>query len=370
MAEVVLRDVCKNFDGHTAVDQMNLHVRDGEFFVILGPSGAGKTTTLKMIAGVEDVSRGEILIDDRPVNHLAPEHRNVAMVFESYALYSHLSVFENIAFPLRAPAQKPADTVDIEAKVRRVAALLRIDMLLDRHPSQLSGGQRQRVALGRALVREPDVFLLDEPLSHLDAKIRHQMRGEFKTLREKMGSTIIYVTHDYDEALALGDRVAILHRGCIQCVDKPDQLYRRPPTVLVARLLGDPAMNFFDGLIAHGGRLHLQNNGGTRTYVPREHHAEVRLREFVNNRVTVGIRPQYLNVESRPSGDFHLAGNVFAREILGDEVVLIIAAGQQHIKAMVKPSLPFGPNDKVYITWNPTDMHIFLTDTGKRLPDS
>ena len=248
MADIVLEHVRKCYGDHEVIHDLSLEIRDREFFVILGESGAGKTTTLKMIAGVEPVTSGAILFNGQPIQNLTPEERDCAMVFETYALYPHLSVYENIAFPLRAPGRRmPEDQID--QAVLSVARILGIDAFLDRRPAALSGGQRQRVALGRALVRQPAVFLMDEPLSHLDARLRNEMRTEIKAMRESFGTTIVYVTHDYSEALALGDRIAILHQGRIEQVGTPSQVFRRPLNRLVAESLGDPPMNFLTGTI-------------------------------------------------------------------------------------------------------------------------
>lgn len=243
MAEIVLDHVNKSYpDGHTAVRDLNLTIADGEFLILVGPSGCGKTTTLNMIAGLEDISSGELRIAGERVNEKAPKDRDIAMVFQSYALYPHMTVRQNIAFPLTLAKMRKAD---IAQKVSETAKILDLTNLLDRKPSQLSGGQRQRVAMGRAIVRHPKAFLMDEPLSNLDAKLRVQMRGEIAQLQRRLGTTTVYVTHDQTEAMTLGDRVVVMYGGIAQQIGTPEELYERPANLFVAGFIGSPAMNFF-----------------------------------------------------------------------------------------------------------------------------
>jgi multiple sugar transport system ATP-binding protein len=243
MAEIVLENVNKSYaDGAAAVKDLNLTIADGEFLILVGPSGCGKTTTLNMIAGLEDISSGELRIDGQRMNEKAPKDRDIAMVFQSYALYPHMTVRQNIAFPLTLAKMKKAE---IAQKVEETAKTLDLTELLDRKPSQLSGGQRQRVAMGRAIVRHPKAFLMDEPLSNLDAKLRVQMRGEIARLQRRLGTTTVYVTHDQTEAMTLGDRVVVMHGGVAQQIGTPDELYERPANLFVAGFIGSPAMNFF-----------------------------------------------------------------------------------------------------------------------------
>ncbi|MGB9227837.1 ABC transporter ATP-binding protein, partial [Mycobacterium sp.] len=243
MAEIVLEHVNKSYpDGHTAVQDLTITIADGEFLILVGPSGCGKTTTLNMIAGLEDISGGELRIGGERVNEKAPKDRDIAMVFQSYALYPHMTVRQNIAFPLTL-AKMPK--TEIAQKVSETARILDLAELLDRKPSQLSGGQRQRVAMGRAIVRNPKAFLMDEPLSNLDAKLRVQMRGEIARLQKRLGTTTVYVTHDQTEAMTLGDRVVVMHGGIAQQIGTPEELYERPANLFVAGFIGSPAMNFF-----------------------------------------------------------------------------------------------------------------------------
>jgi ABC-type sugar transport system ATPase subunit len=240
MAEITFEHITKQFDENKAVDDLNIDVADGEFLVLVGPSGCGKTTALRMLAGLEDISSGRILIGDRVVNNVSPGSRNVAMVFQSYALYPHMTVFDNLAFSLK---NFGVEKEEIKRRVTEAAKILELDTMLERKPKQLSGGQRQRVALGRAIVREPEAFLMDEPLSNLDAALRVQTRGEILKLQRRLGTTTIYVTHDQVEAMTMGDRIAVMSKGVLQQIGTPEQLYTKPANVFVARFIGSPAMN-------------------------------------------------------------------------------------------------------------------------------
>jgi multiple sugar transport system ATP-binding protein len=287
MAEIVLSHLHKSYaNGATAVKDLNLTIGDGEFLILVGPSGCGKTTTLNMIAGLEDISSGELRIDGERMNEKAPKDRDIAMVFQSYALYPHMTVRQNIAFPLTLAKMKKAD---IAQKVAETAKILDLTDLLDRKPSQLSGGQRQRVAMGRAIVRHPKAFLMDEPLSNLDAKLRVQMRGEIARLQRRLGATTVYVTHDQTEAMTLGDRVVVMHGGVAQQIGTPEELYERPANLFVAGFIGSPAMNFFSAtLTAMGLRLPF-GEVTLETEVPDalEQHAKPA-------NVIVGVRPEHL----------------------------------------------------------------------------
>lgn len=287
MAEIVLEHVNKTYaDGAIAVQDLNVTIADGEFLILVGPSGCGKTTTLNMIAGLEDISSGELRIDGERVNEKAPKDRDIAMVFQSYALYPHMTVRQNIAFPLTlAKMKKP----DIAQKVSETAKILDLTELLDRKPSQLSGGQRQRVAMGRAIVRHPKAFLMDEPLSNLDAKLRVQMRGEIARLQRKLGTTTVYVTHDQTEAMTLGDRVVVMHGGVAQQIGTPDELYERPANLFVAGFIGSPAMNFFPATLTPTG---LTLPFGEVMLAPEV--LEVIAAHPAPDNVIVGVRPEHL----------------------------------------------------------------------------
>jgi multiple sugar transport system ATP-binding protein len=287
MAEIVLENVNKNYaDGAAAVRDLNITIADGEFLILVGPSGCGKTTTLNMIAGLEDISSGELRIDGVRMNEKAPKDRDIAMVFQSYALYPHMTVRQNIAFPLTLAKMKKAE---IAQKVEETAKTLDLTELLDRKPSQLSGGQRQRVAMGRAIVRHPKAFLMDEPLSNLDAKLRVQMRGEIARLQRKLGATTVYVTHDQTEAMTLGDRVVVMHGGVAQQIGTPDELYERPANLFVAGFIGSPAMNFFPATLTPTG---LTLPLGEVTLTPDVQETIAAHPEPEN--VIVGVRPEHL----------------------------------------------------------------------------
>lgn len=363
MADIVFQHVQKFYGDHEVIHDLSLEIRDREFFVILGESGAGKTTTLKMIAGVEPVTSGSILLDGRPIQNLTPEERDCAMVFETYALYPHLSVYENIAFPLRAPRRRMPEA-QIDQAVLRVARILGIDPFLDRKPAALSGGQRQRVALGRALVRQPAVFLMDEPLSHLDARLRNEMRTEIKAMRESFGTTIVYVTHDYSEALALGDRIAVLHRGRVEQVGTPAQVFRRPVNRLVAESLGDPPMNFLEGTITTGQNGSVFVTGRGRIPLP-----EVpRIRAFVGKEVCLGLRPQHIRLErDPPDTPFSLSSRLFVQERLGEQAVASVDVGDHLFTVLCKTDHAYSLDEPVYIAWAPEDMYLFSKDTGDTL---
>src|SRR5204862_3292701 len=289
MAQVVMRSLNKTYDAVHAVKDVNLDIRDKEFVVLVGPSGCGKATTLRMVAGLETITSGRVLIDDQVVNNLAPMDRDIAMVFQNYALYPHMSVYDNMAFGLK---MRKFDKAEIQTRVREAADILGIGGLLQRKPRQLSGGQRQRVALGRAIVRHPRVFLFDEPLSNLDAKLRVQMRVELKKLHLRLGTTAIYVTHDQVEAMTLGDRVVVMKDGVVQQVGEPLELYDRPANRFVAGFIGSPSMNFAEVTIGSTGDELWAETPGLRIGIPG--HKKAALRAHDGGRVTLGIRPEAL----------------------------------------------------------------------------
>src|SRR4051812_9983236 len=287
MAEIVLDHVSKSYgDGATAVSDLSLTIADGEFIILVGPSGCGKSTTLNMIAGLEDITSGELTIGGERVNEKAPKDRDIAMVFQSYALYPHMTVRQNIAFPLTLAKMAKAD---IAQKVDETAKILDLTGLLDRRPSQLSGGQRQRVAMGRAIVRHPKAFLMDEPLSNLDAKLRVQMRGEIARLQKRLGTTTVYVTHDQTEAMTLGDRVVVMHGGIAQQIGTPTELYERPANLFVAGFIGSPAMNFFPATLTSVG---LDLSFGEVTLAPEIQQAIAQHPKPDN--IIVGVRPEHI----------------------------------------------------------------------------
>jgi multiple sugar transport system ATP-binding protein len=327
LAEVTFSDVAKVFpDGTRAVTDLTLDAQDGEFMVLVGPSGCGKTTALRMVAGLEEISEGEIRIGDRVVNEIAPRDRDIAMVFQSYALYPHLSVYDNIAFSLRLRKEKKAE---IDKRVKEAARILDLEALLDRKPRALSGGQRQRVAMGRAIVRQPAAFLMDEPLSNLDAKLRVQMRAEISKLQRNIGVTTIYVTHDQVEAMTMGDRVAVMRKGQLQQVAPPQELYDRPLNLFVGGFIGSPAMNLVEGkLVRENGGL-VAALGDARLKLDDENLAlRPALKSFEGKPLVVGIRPEHLedaSIAHEDSSDRRLTGHVELREALGSELMVHLA---------------------------------------------
>ena len=327
MAEVTFSDVAKIFpDGTRAVSDLTLDAKDGEFMVLVGPSGCGKTTALRMVAGLEEISEGEIRIADRVVNDIAPRDRDIAMVFQSYALYPHLSVYDNIAFSLRLRKEKKAE---IDKRVKEAARILDLEALLDRKPRALSGGQRQRVAMGRAIVRQPAAFLMDEPLSNLDAKLRVQMRAEISKLQRQIGVTTIYVTHDQVEAMTMGDRVAVMRKGQLQQVAPPQELYDRPLNLFVGGFIGSPAMNLVEGRLEQDNGGLVAALGDARLKLDEENLASrPALKSFEGKPLVVGIRPEHLedaSIAHDDTSDRRLTGHVELREALGSELMVHLA---------------------------------------------
>uniref|UniRef100_A0A7J3X8J0 ABC transporter ATP-binding protein n=1 Tax=Thermofilum pendens TaxID=2269 RepID=A0A7J3X8J0_THEPE len=362
MARVEVRELFKRFGRVVAVDHVSFEVKDGEFMVLLGPSGCGKTTTLRLIAGLETPDGGEIYIGDRLVNDLPPKDRDVAMVFQNYALYPHMKVYDNIAFPLRI---RKLPKEEIDRRVREVAKLLRIEELLDRYPRQLSGGQQQRVALGRALVRQPQVFLMDEPLSNLDAKLRVYMRAELKRLQRELGITTIYVTHDQAEAMTMADRIAVMNEGKIMQLAEPHELYHRPANIFVAGFIGAPAMNFLDASVnVRDGEVEL-DTGVFRIKLPRSL-SEVLLKAGPPSEVVFGIRPEHIAVSKTPlPGGYQV--EVFVTEPLGSETIIDFKHGDQLVKVRYPGGFEAVPGEKVYIAFQLEQAHIFDKRTGNAI---
>jgi multiple sugar transport system ATP-binding protein len=355
MARVLLRNLNKFYDDVHAVKSVNLEIRDKEFVVLVGPSGCGKTTTLRMVAGLESISSGQVLIGDTVVNELAPMDRDIAMVFQNYALYPHMSVYDNMAFGLK---MRKVDRSDIRKRVQDAADILGIHDLLARKPRQLSGGQRQRVALGRAIVRHPQVFLFDEPLSNLDAKLRVQMRVELKKLHNRLNTTAVYVTHDQVEAMTLGDRVVVMRGGVVQQVGEPLELYNAPVNRFVAGFIGSPGMNFAAARLRDGdGKLHADGSG-FGLELPAD--IAARLRPYAGRDVIVGVRPEDLQVAngSAPAG-LCLDAMVEVVERLGPEVLLDLQVGQQTMVASVEPSIAARRGDKMRFALKPERLHFF-----------
>ena len=355
MAEVVLQNVNKNFDEVYAVKDVNLSIRDKEFMVLVGPSGCGKTTTLRMVAGLESISSGRILIDDKVINELSPMDRDIAMVFQNYALYPHMSVYDNMAFGLK---MRKFDRADIAQRVQEAAEILGMQDLLKRKPRQLSGGQRQRVALGRAIVRHPQVFLFDEPLSNLDAKLRVQMRVELKKLHDRLGTTAIYVTHDQVEAMTLGDRVVVMRDGLVQQVGEPLELYNEPANRFVAGFLGSPAMNFATVTMREADGALWAEDDGIGIRVPGQ--IAGRLGRYAGKQVTMGIRPEDLHVATGDDpADLGFDAAVEVVEKLGSEILLDVAVGRNTMVASVEPSIRVNVRDRLRLALNPERLHFF-----------
>jgi multiple sugar transport system ATP-binding protein len=330
MSRIVLDAVSKQFPGGTtAVKSLDLDVSDGELLVLVGPSGCGKTTALRMVAGLEEVSSGTIYIDDRPVNDMEPRHRDIAMVFQGYALYPHLSVYDNMAFSLKYRRAVPK--AEVKKRVSEAARILELEQLLDRKPRQLSGGQRQRVAMGRAIVRQPRAFLMDEPLSNLDAKLRVQMRAEIAQLQRSLGTTTIYVTHDQTEAMTLGSRVAVLNQGVLQQIASPQEMYRSPANLFVAGFIGSPPMNLIDARLERGPDGPQVVFGGHRLGIPAQVTADrPGLERYLGREIVLGIRPEHLSDAAlRPDADAAsvLELPVRLREELGSDVQIHCGIG-------------------------------------------
>jgi multiple sugar transport system ATP-binding protein len=359
MGQVVLKGINKFYDSVHAVKDVNLQIRDKEFVVFVGPSGCGKTTTLRMIAGLEAISSGDISIDGNVINELAPMDRDIAMVFQNYALYPHMSVYHNMAFGLK---MRKFDKDEIDRRVREAADVLGIGELLARKPRQLSGGQRQRVALGRAIVRHPRVFLFDEPLSNLDAKLRVQMRVELKKLHLRLGTTAIYVTHDQVEAMTLGDRVVVMKDGVVQQVGEPLELYNKPANRFVAGFIGSPAMNFAAVTVTEANGSLIAENSGLRIRLPDE--TAQRLRGHVGHEVTLGVRPEDLTVADTSDPNHPCFDAVIeVVEQLGSEILLDMKVGEGVMVASVEPTVRVKVRDKLRVAIRPSRLHVFDAKT-------
>jgi multiple sugar transport system ATP-binding protein len=359
LARILLKDLTKRFGKVIAVNNVSLEAKDKEFVVLLGPSGCGKTTVLRCIAGLELPDEGEIYIGDRLVNNLEPKERNVAMVFQSYALYPHMTVYENIAFPLENAGLAENE---IKQKVQNTAKLLRIDDLLNRRPRQLSGGQRQRVALGRAVVREPTVFLMDEPLSNLDAKLRVYMRAELKKLQKDLGITTIYVTHDQVEAMTMGDRVAIMNEGVLQQFNHSNEIYFHPVNTFVAGFIGTPPTNFFDCSITKEEPYAF--DAGVFQYPVPEHLRE-KMKDW-SSAVVLGVRPQDVIV-NRKTGEGLIGAQLEINEPLGDRQVFDLRVGDYLVKALVDPDFRAEIGDELWLDFQERGIYVFDKKTGKAL---
>ena len=362
MARVILEQVSKRFGDVKAVDALNLDIRDQEFVTLVGPSGCGKTTTLRLIAGLEKVTEGTIYFDDEVVSHLPANHRDIAMVFQSYALYPHMKVYDNISFALRM-MKVPRDEID--RRVQWAANMLGIDPLLERKPRELSGGQRQRVALGRAIVREPACFLLDEPLSNLDAKLRVTMRAELKRLHHDIKRTFIYVTHDQAEALTMSDRIAIMNHGQLQQYGTPNEVYNQPANIFVAGFIGSPAMNFIDGeLVREEGQLVFQR-GPERYAVPAQWSQILEQHNVRSGAITLGARPEAIGITL--DGADGLQGTVYVEEPLGSDIFLTVDVDDVKVIVRTSPEFHATIGDAVKLHLNPQKIYFFDTENGQAI---
>ncbi len=363
MAEIVLKNIKKVYDkSFTAVHDLNLHIKDREFVILVGPSGCGKSTTLRMIAGLEDISSGEMYIGDRLVNEVPPKGRDIAMVFQNYALYPHMSVYKNMAFSLE---MKKMPKEEIHRKIMETAKSLDITELLQRKPKALSGGQRQRVALGRAMVREPSVFLLDEPLSNLDAKLRTQMRAEIKELHRKLKTTFVYVTHDQTEAMTMGDRIVVMKDGFLQQADTPQELYRNPVNMFVAGFIGSPQMNFINAqLLGDNGKFSLKIQN-TFIDIPPDTAKSSNLNSRLGSDIILGIRPEntFLTKDSKNS----LQGTIEISELMGDVTYIHMKVGKNTVICKY-PSLFSGDKGQVVrVGFRMENALFFDPENGERI---
>jgi multiple sugar transport system ATP-binding protein len=365
MASVTYDHVYKRFGDVVAVNDLDIVIEDKEFLVLVGPSGCGKTTALRCLAGLEDISEGKILIGDQVVNDIAPKDRDIAMVFQSYALYPHMTVYDNMAFGLKL-RKTPKD--EIKRRVQEAAEILGIEYLLDRKPRQLSGGQRQRVAVGRAIVREPKVFLFDEPLSNLDAKLRVETRANISKLHQQLQTTFIYVTHDQVEAMTMASRIAVITQGILQQIDTPQQLYDFPDNLFVAGFIGSPAMNFFPATLKSGDGNLVVDGGSFNVEVPADRSEPYR--SHVDKEVIFGIRPedihnpQFTPPEITPQ---HVECTVDVTELMGNEIFAYLKSGENVFVARVDPRSKYHVGDQIQVVFNMDNMHIFDKETEERI---
>jgi len=353
MASVVIRDVRKAFGQTSVIHGVTVTINDGEFVVLVGPSGCGKSTLLRMVAGLENITAGEIRIGDRVVNNVPPKERDVAMVFQNYALYPHMTVAANMAFSLQL---RGAPKSDIETRVRRAAEILGLEPYLERFPRQLSGGQRQRVAMGRAIVRDPQVFLFDEPLSNLDAKLRVQMRTEIKELHQRLRTTTVYVTHDQIEAMTMADKIVVMHDGLVEQIGAPLELYDHPENLFVAGFIGSPAMNCLHGNLRLNGKAEFEGPGGVRLPV------DTAPLGFDGRPAIYGIRPEHFVI-----ADDGAEAEVQVVEPTGSEIQIVARLGGEDIVAVFRERHQFKPGDKIRLRPDRRLVHLFDQATGKRL---
>ena len=365
MAKITLKNIEKYYGKVHAVKGIDIDIHDREFLCLLGPSGCGKSTTLRMIAGLETISKGEMYIGDTLVNDLAPKDRDVAMVFENYALYPHKNVFENIAYPLRI---RKMDGQEIEDRVRKAGKILEITELLDRGIAQLSGGQKQRVAIGRAIVREPKAFLLDEPISHLDAKLRTHMRGELKHLQMVLNTTMVYVTHDQLEAISMADRIVIMNYGEIQQIGTPDEIFNEPANIFVAGFVGDPAMNFIKGRLQREKKGVFFTNKGFQLFLTDGQAKKLSGKTFdFSKEMVLGIRPEDIVISKEKNAGTHAHGEVYVTSPMGKDKFIDIEMGEHHIKVITPVDYEIEMGEIAWIQMNNNRMHGFDIESSEAL---
>jgi len=365
MASVTYEHVYKRFGDVVAVNDLDIFIEDKEFLVLVGPSGCGKTTALRCLAGLEDVTEGRILIGDQVVNDVAPKDRDIAMVFQSYALYPHMSVYDNMAFGLKL---RKTPKEEIKRRVQEAAEILGIEYLLDRKPRQLSGGQRQRVAVGRAIVREPKVFLFDEPLSNLDAKLRVETRANINKLHQELQTTFIYVTHDQVEAMTMASRIAVITKGVLQQIDTPQTLYDLPDNLFVAGFIGSPAMNFFQGTLRRDNGRFVVDGGTFNVQIPENRNDTYA--DHLDKQIIFGIRPEDIhNPHFTPPGIIPqpVECTVDVTELMGNEIFVYLKTGENIFVARVDPRSQYKVNDTVQVVFNMENMHIFDRETEEAI---
>ncbi len=362
MASVKIENVRKEYEGGVvAVHDVSFDIQDKEFVVLVGPSGCGKSTTLRMVAGLEDISAGTISIDNKVMNTIPPKDRDIAMVFQNYALYPHMTVYENMAFGLKL---RKFSKVEIDSRVREAASILGIEEYLDRKPKALSGGQRQRVAVGRAIVRKPKVFLFDEPLSNLDAKLRVQMRTEISKLHRRLEATMIYVTHDQTEAMTMGDRIVVMKDGFIQQIDTPLNLYNFPENKFVAGFIGSPAMNFIDGTISRDNGLHFkEKNSQLSLVIPKE--KETLLQSYVEKEIWIGIRPEHIHKAESDSSAAKASVQVEVVEPMGNEIFVYFSTGGGQYVSRINTAVQPKPGQTMEFSFDMAKAHFFDKKTTK-----
>lgn len=365
MAKITLQNFVKNYGEVRAVRDISFEIADGEFVALLGPSGCGKSSTMRSIAGLEEITSGTIYFDDKPINDVRPRDRNVAMAFETYALYPTLNVYENIAFPLRS-AKWSNEKVD--EKVRDIAHRMELESILNNMPSELSGGQAQRVGLARALVRAPSVFLLDEPISHLDTRQRYRMRQFIKHIHMELGYTMIYVTHDQEEAMALADRIVVMQDGVVRQIGTPDEVYNFPADDFVAGFVGEPPMNFIEGSVIQQDSVWAFQAKGQAFALPD---IWQRAAENMPRKVKFGIRPYYIDANLDPNSPHDFEGEVFLSENLQDQCVLSIDIDDLRVQVVTSPSFRPKRHEKIYLKFEPAYIRFFDLETGKAIrPES